>query len=57
MPAVRSMINVVSGAGTMAIAGAMAYCSSKAAFIRLTDTLAVETEPHGISVFAVAALE
>jgi NAD(P)-dependent dehydrogenase (short-subunit alcohol dehydrogenase family) len=47
------IINVTSGAGAAPIPGATAYCSSKAALIRLTDTLAAETEPHGVRVFAV----
>jgi NAD(P)-dependent dehydrogenase (short-subunit alcohol dehydrogenase family) len=46
------IINVTSGAGAAPISGATAYCSSKAALIRLTDTLGVETERHGIRVFA-----
>jgi NAD(P)-dependent dehydrogenase (short-subunit alcohol dehydrogenase family) len=48
------IINVTSGAGAMPIPSATAYCSSKAALIRLTDTLAAETEPHGIRVFALS---
>jgi NAD(P)-dependent dehydrogenase (short-subunit alcohol dehydrogenase family) len=46
------IVNVASGAGARPIAGGTAYCSSKAALFRLTDTLAAETEPHGIRVFA-----
>jgi 3-oxoacyl-[acyl-carrier protein] reductase len=48
------IINVTSGAGAMPIPSATAYCSSKAALIRLTDTLAAETEPHGVLVFALS---
>jgi NAD(P)-dependent dehydrogenase (short-subunit alcohol dehydrogenase family) len=48
------IINVTSGAGAMPVPSATAYCSSKAALIRLTDTLAAETEPHGVRAFALS---
>jgi NAD(P)-dependent dehydrogenase (short-subunit alcohol dehydrogenase family) len=50
------IINVSSGAGYFrgGFAGFSAYAASKAALSRLTETLAVETREHGISVFALS---
>ncbi len=48
------IINLASGAGTIAIPYASAYVTSKAAMIRLTETLAVETAAHGVTVFAIS---
>lgn len=47
------IVNIASGAGTRAIPYMSAYVSSKAALIRFTEVLAVETQEHGISVFAI----
>jgi len=47
------VINIASGAGTRAIPYMSAYVTSKAALIRFTEVLAVETQEHGISLFAV----
>ena len=52
-PSARPDINVVSGDGTMAMPPT-AYCSSKAAFIRLTDTLAVETNHTALACLRLA---
>ena len=47
------IINVASGAGTIAIANMSAYVVSKAALIRLTEILATEVRDHDIKVFAI----
>jgi len=47
------IINVVSGAGTRAYPDMSAYVASKTALIRLSEQLAMELKPHGISVFPV----
>jgi len=47
------IINVASGAGLQAIATASAYCVSKAALIRLSETIALETGAYGIATFAI----
>ncbi len=47
------IINLASGAGLNAIDGGSAYCLSKAALIRLSEQLAIETKEHGIVVFAI----
>jgi NAD(P)-dependent dehydrogenase (short-subunit alcohol dehydrogenase family) len=47
------IVNVASGAGTRAIPYLSAYVVSKAALIRLTETLAVEVHEHGVRVFAI----
>ncbi len=47
------LINLVSVAALQAFPGISAYCMSKAAIVRLTDTLALEVQNQGISVFAV----
>jgi NAD(P)-dependent dehydrogenase (short-subunit alcohol dehydrogenase family) len=47
------IVNVASGAGTRPIAYLSAYSTSKAALIRLTETLAAEVAGHGVQVFAI----
>jgi NAD(P)-dependent dehydrogenase (short-subunit alcohol dehydrogenase family) len=47
------MINIASGAGTVAIPYGSAYVISKTAMIRLTETLALETEAYGVAIFAI----
>jgi NAD(P)-dependent dehydrogenase (short-subunit alcohol dehydrogenase family) len=47
------IINVASGAGLEAVATGSAYCVSKAALIRLSENIAVETASYGISTFAI----
>jgi len=47
------IINLASGAGTVAVPYGSAYVTSKTAVIRLTETLAVETAAHGVSIFAI----
>jgi NAD(P)-dependent dehydrogenase (short-subunit alcohol dehydrogenase family) len=47
------IINVASGAGTGAIAYGSAYVTSKTAVIRLTETVALETKPYGVQLFAI----
>lgn len=49
-----AVVNLGSTAGAVAIAGAAAYGTSKAAIMHLTRILAVEWAPHGIRVNAVA---
>ncbi len=48
------IINLASGAGGIAIERASAYCVSKAALIRFSQNLALETHDQGIAVFAIA---
>jgi NAD(P)-dependent dehydrogenase (short-subunit alcohol dehydrogenase family) len=47
------IINVASAAGLDAIAAGSAYCVSKAALIRLSENIALETASSGISSFAI----
>jgi len=47
------IVNVVAVAAYRSSPFMSAYASSKAALVRLTDTLAAETREHGIGVFAV----
>jgi NAD(P)-dependent dehydrogenase (short-subunit alcohol dehydrogenase family) len=47
------IVNVASGAGTVAIPYLGAYVTSKTALIRLTEILAAEAAEHGVKVFAV----
>jgi NAD(P)-dependent dehydrogenase (short-subunit alcohol dehydrogenase family) len=47
------IINVASGAGLQAIPNGSAYCVSKAALIRLSENIALETGAYGISTFAI----
>lgn len=47
------IINLASGAGLGGIDGGSAYCVSKTALIRLSESLALETKEHSIAVFAI----
>jgi 5-hydroxydodecatetraenal polyketide synthase CpkA len=47
------IINVTSYAGVYRWPLLSAYAASKAALVKLTETLAEETRPHGVSVFSV----
>lgn len=47
------IINVASGAGTIAIPYLSAYIVSKTALIRLTEILAAEVAEHGVRAFAI----
>lgn len=47
------IINIASGAGLEGIETISAYGASKTALIRLTETLAIETQPYGVAVLAV----
>lgn len=47
------IINVASGAGLHAVWYGSAYCTGKAALIRLSEAMALETRAHGITVLAV----
>ncbi len=47
------IVNVVSGAGCQAFPDMSAYVSSKTALIRLSEQLALEARPHGVSVFPI----
>uniref|UniRef100_Q01TZ9 Short-chain dehydrogenase/reductase SDR n=1 Tax=Solibacter usitatus (strain Ellin6076) TaxID=234267 RepID=Q01TZ9_SOLUE len=47
------IINMASGAGTFPIPDMSAYVASKTALIRLSEQLAMEVKPHGISVFPI----
>src|SRR5215471_11857164 len=47
------IINVASGAGIMSIPYMSSYIVAKAALIRLSEIIAVETRNQGISVFAI----
>lgn len=46
-------MNVASDAGITAIPYGSAYVASKAALIRLSESLAVEVEEYGVAVFAI----
>lgn len=46
------IINMASMAGLFSLETVSAYCVSKAALIRFTESLALETKPHNIAVFA-----
>jgi NAD(P)-dependent dehydrogenase (short-subunit alcohol dehydrogenase family) len=48
------IINLASGAGLNPVDCASAYAVSKAALIRLSENLALETKAYGIAVFAIA---
>jgi NAD(P)-dependent dehydrogenase (short-subunit alcohol dehydrogenase family) len=48
------IVNVTSLAGAITYPYASAYACSKAAALRLTDSLAAAVAPHGISVFAIS---
>jgi len=45
-----TIVNASSGAGRRGVANISGYCASKAAIIMLTQSLAVELAPHGITV-------
>ena len=47
------IINITSYAGVYRWPLVSAYAASKAALVKLTETLAEETRPHGVSVFSV----
>ncbi|MCU1234342.1 MAG: short-chain dehydrogenase/reductase [Candidatus Solibacter sp.] len=47
------IVNMASGAGTFPIPDMSAYVASKTALIRLSEQLAVEMKPHGITVFPI----
>jgi len=47
------IINLASIASTVAIPYGSAYVTSKTAVLRLTETLALETEAHGVTIFAI----
>ena len=47
------IINVASGAGLQAIETGASYCVSKAALIRLSEIIALETTKHGLATFAI----
>jgi NAD(P)-dependent dehydrogenase (short-subunit alcohol dehydrogenase family) len=47
------LINITSYAGVYRWPMMSAYAASKAALVNLTETLAKETRPHGVSVFSV----
>ncbi len=47
------IVNIASGAGTIALPYFSAYFTAKTALIRLSEVLALETQAYGISVFAV----
>jgi NAD(P)-dependent dehydrogenase (short-subunit alcohol dehydrogenase family) len=47
------IINITSNAGVYRWPLMSAYASAKAALVKLTETLAEETRPHGVSVFSV----
>lgn len=48
------IVNIASGVATQPSVDQTAYATSKAALIRLTDSLNAQTEPHGVRVFAVS---
>jgi NAD(P)-dependent dehydrogenase (short-subunit alcohol dehydrogenase family) len=48
------IVNVSSGVGTRPIAYLSAYGTSKTSVIRLSEILAAETQPFGISVFSIS---
>lgn len=45
------IVNVVSGAGCQAFPDMSAYVTSKTALIRLSEQIAMEAKPYGVSVF------
>ena len=47
------IINITSYAGVYRWPLMSAYATSKAALVKLTETLAEETRPHGVAVFSV----
>ena len=55
MTAARSgrIVNIVSGVGVQSVENVSAYATSKAALIRLTEALAIDSADYGVAVFAV----
>ena len=49
-----AIVNVASASGIKAVAGASAYCTSKAGVIMLTKASALEAAPHNVRVNAIA---
>jgi NAD(P)-dependent dehydrogenase (short-subunit alcohol dehydrogenase family) len=49
-----AVINISSASGIKPVAGASAYCTSKAGAIMLTKTAALEAAPHNVRVNAIA---
>jgi NAD(P)-dependent dehydrogenase (short-subunit alcohol dehydrogenase family) len=47
------IVNVASGTGIESPPFISSYAVSKAAVIRLSEALAMESEPHGVAVFAI----
>lgn len=47
------IINLASAAGLRAVETGAAYCVSKAALIRLSETIALEATKHGVATFAI----
>ena len=47
------VINLASSAGLGPILNGTSYCLGKAALIRMSEIMALETQPHGITVFAI----
>jgi len=47
------IINVASGAGTQAYTNMSAYVAGKTALIRLSEQIAVEAAPYGVTAFAI----
>jgi 3-oxoacyl-[acyl-carrier protein] reductase len=47
------IINLASGAGLRGVETGAAYCVSKAALIRLSEIIALETTKHGLATFAI----
>ncbi len=47
------IINIASLGGTRVEPNLSAYCMGKASEIRLTEQVAAEVKPHGISAFAI----
>jgi NAD(P)-dependent dehydrogenase (short-subunit alcohol dehydrogenase family) len=46
------IINIASGSATRAFPYNSSYAAAKAGLVRFTDSLAAETAPHGVAVFA-----
>jgi NAD(P)-dependent dehydrogenase (short-subunit alcohol dehydrogenase family) len=49
-----AIVNIASASGIKAVAGASAYCTSKAGVIMLTKASALEAAPHNVRVNAIA---
>jgi NAD(P)-dependent dehydrogenase (short-subunit alcohol dehydrogenase family) len=48
------IINVASGAAGLSIPYFSAYCAAKAALVRMTECLAVESRPHQVFLFSIS---